>query len=63
MRLGLVLAVFVVSASLAPGSFFFSAARTDGAGIADARTVASAVAPNSRRVCLFFIVVSPLWES
>src|SRR5439155_26723589 len=41
-------------------SYFFSAAQTKGAGIADASAVASAVAPNSRRVCLFFIVVFSL---
>src|SRR3954453_7396662 len=48
----------LISVSLAPGSYFFSAAQTDGAGITDGSAAASVVAPNSRRVGLFFIVVS-----
>jgi hypothetical protein len=45
--------------SLAPASYFFSAAQTYGAGKVDAATVASAPALKSRRVGFLVIFVSP----
>jgi hypothetical protein len=47
----------LISVSLAPGSYFLSAAQAKGAGMTEAAMVASAVALNSRLVC-FFIVSS-----
>src|SRR5260221_3203255 len=49
----------LISVSLAPASYFFSAAQTNGAGRMDAAVAANTVAPNSRRGCLFFILILP----
>jgi len=48
----------LISVSLAPASYLFSAARTYGAGKVDAATAASAAALKSRRDGFFVIVAS-----